>query len=148
MFLNPRNCRAGQLLDETAVRYTLAKDARDACHRFITLHVIWTFQTWHLRNGVYCTISNDSAGGGTWDTVAEIFISATQTRAWDKAKISAKKFSQLQNPGEFFENKLTFCLGQFANGGHRRWDMGQVTDFGHGHLPWDTGVTGRPNHSK
>jgi hypothetical protein len=77
--------------------------------------------------------------------VAEIKISATQTRAWDEAKNSAKKFGQFQNSGEIFESKPTFCLGQPADGGHERWDMGQVTDFGHGHLPWDTG---RPNHSK
>jgi hypothetical protein len=91
----------------------------------------------------YCTISIDSAGGGTRDTVDEILISATPTRALGPGQIFGQNLHARTKSDEFFEEKIKFQLGQHPDFGHCCWDTGQVTDFSHRHFPWDTGWLNR-----
>lgn len=68
-------------------------------------------------------------GVGHGTRVAEILALANLKIPWDKCKISARTCPEFGLPAEILNIWPIFW--PFSDG-HRRWDAGQPTDFGHG----------------
>jgi hypothetical protein len=100
----------------------------------------------------YCPILIDSAGGGTWDKVAEFYFSTSWIDTWDTEENSAKRFDQNNRNSSGLEcfgaklkiKKIHWCRIFFKTS-HSRWDTGQTTKFSQNHMLWDMGW---PNQSK
>jgi hypothetical protein len=61
----------------------------------------------------------------------------TRSNFWPKSS------SKHKIPMNFSKKKKGFRLGHAPDLGHCCWDMGQVTNFGHRHFPWDMGWLNR-----
>ncbi|KAF9479667.1 hypothetical protein BDN70DRAFT_982803 [Pholiota conissans] len=112
--------------------------------RFILYHFELFGQGWDMGQGG----RNVNHGHIHWDMGHVVNFGQSKytyaARRWGPqtpvtSVLVASKQGQRQRPSKRAKKEWVIIFG------HLRWDMGQVSEFGHVHMPWDMG---RPNNSK